>query len=118
LDPAHIPIDKVARPTWIERIRFDSRVVPMKDEVRLGPGSGNIESDFTTASFVAPQHVQIRYRLISFDPDWINAGSRHSAWYTNLPPGSYTFVVQAENSDGIWNSRGDSLRFDIVPPAT
>ncbi len=118
IDPAHIPIDKIAPPTWIERIRSDSRVVPMKDGVRLGPGSGNIEADFTATSFVAPQRVQFRYRLIGFDPDWIYAGSRRSAWYTNLPPGSYTFIVQAENSSGIWNSQGDSFRFDIIPPAT
>lgn len=118
IDPAHIPTDAVVPPTWIDRVRFDSRVVSIHNGVRLGPGSGNIEAAFTVSSFVAPQRVFLRYRLIGFDPDWIYAGSRRSAWYTNLPPGSYTLVVQAENSDGLWNYRGDSLQFVILPPVT
>ncbi len=118
IDPAHVPIDKVVPPTWIERIRFDSRSVLMEDDVRLGPGAGNIEAAFTAPSFVAAPRVSFRYRLIGFDPDWTYAGSRRTAWYTNLPPGRYTFVVQAGNSDGIWNYTGDSLRFVILPPPT
>lgn len=118
IDPAHIPIDNVVPPTWIERIRFDSRDVPMKDDVRLGPGSGNIEATFTAASFVAPQNVSFRYRLIGFDPDWIYPGSRRTAWYTNLPPGRYTLVVQAQNSDGLRNDQAASFRFVILPPIT
>ena len=118
VDPAHLPVDKVAPPTWIENIRFDSRNVPMIDGARIGPGSGNIEATFTAASFVAPNHVYFRYRLIGFDPGWIYSGTRRSAWYTNLPPGHYTFVVQAQNSDGVLNKKGSSFSFVILPPAT
>ena len=116
IDPAHLPVDNVAPPTWIESIRFDSKRVPMKNGIRIGPGSGNIEATFTAASFVAPNHVYFRYRLIGFDPDWIYSGTRRSAWYTNLPPGRYTFVVQAQNSDGLLNNQGASFQFVIVPP--
>ncbi len=118
VDPAHLLINKIVPPTWIEGIRFDSRVVPLQAGIHLGPGSGNIEATFAAPSFVAPQRVCFRYRLIGFDPDWIYAGLRHSAWYTNLPPGRYTFAVQAENSDGLWNEQGDSFQFVILPPFT
>jgi diguanylate cyclase (GGDEF)-like protein len=118
IDPARFLIDKIVPPTWIERIRFDSRVVPLQAGIRLGPGSGNIEATFTAPSLAAPQRVRFRYRLIGFDSGWIDAGSRRSAWYTNLPPGHYTFAVQAENGDGLWNYQGDSFRFVILPPTT
>jgi diguanylate cyclase (GGDEF)-like protein len=118
IDPAHISSNNVAPPTWIERVRFDDHAVPMAGEVRLGPGAGKFEVAFTACSFVAPQRVAFRYRLIGFDSDWTYAGSRRSAWYTNLPPGQYTFEVQAGNSDGVWNMQGDSFHFVIVPPIT
>ena len=65
---------------------------------------------------MAPQRERFRYRLIGFDPDWNYAGGRRSAWYTNLPPGYYTFTVQAENNDGIWNETGASFNFSLRPP--
>lgn len=65
---------------------------------------------------MAPKNVRFQYRQIGFDKDWIDAGSRREAWYTNLPPGEYTFVVRAANSDGVWNPVGASFRFELRPP--
>ncbi len=116
VDPAHIPVNTVVPPVWIERVRFDSRSIPLENNIRLGPGSGNFEVSFSAPSFVAPQREHFRYRLIGFDPDWIYSGGRRSAWYTNLPAGHYTFAVQAENNDGVWNNAGASFSFTLRPP--
>lgn len=116
VDPAHIPVNAVVPPVWIERVKLDSRAIPLQNNTRLGPGSGNLEVSFSAPSFVAPQRERFRYRLIGYDPDWNNAGGRRSAWYTNLPPGNYTFTVQAENNDGIWNETGASFSFSLRPP--
>jgi diguanylate cyclase (GGDEF)-like protein len=118
LDPARVQTNTTVPPVWIENVTFDSRPVPLEDGDRLGPGSGNLEVSFTAPSFVASRQVNFRYRLAGFDGDWINAGSRRHAWYTNLPPGRYTFTAQAENGDGIWNQTGDSFSFVIRPPLT
>ena len=56
------------------------------------------------------------YRMDGFDADWIAAGARRSATYTNLPPGRYTFRVRASNNDGLWNERGASVAVFIAPP--
>ena len=53
--------------------------------------------------------------LEGFDPEWIDAGTRRVAFYTNIPPGRYTFRVRACNNDGIWNEEGDALRFSLRP---
>jgi signal transduction histidine kinase len=50
------------------------------------------------------------------DSNWIDAGSRRTAYYTHLPPGSYTFHVIADNSDGIWNTNGQSMEITILAP--
>lgn len=116
IDPAHIPADAAAPPVWVESLTFDSRPMALRSGLRLGPGSGNLQVTFTAPSFVAPQHVRFRYRLTGFDDNWTDAGSRRAAWYTNLPPGRYTFQVQAANSDGVWNNDGASLAFTLTPP--
>lgn len=118
VDPAHMPVDTVAPSVRIEKLVFDSQAIVPHDDMRLGPGSGNIEFSFTAPTFVAPQKETFRYRLTGFDRNWIDAGSRRQAWYTNLPPGHYQFSALAQNSDGKWTSNGASFSFVLLPPLT
>ena len=51
------------------------------------------------------------YKLVGIDKDWIVASDRDYARYTNLPPGSYTFLVK--NAAGEPNAAQDSISFTI-----
>jgi signal transduction histidine kinase len=53
--------------------------------------------------------------LEGFDRGWTEAGTRRTAYYTNIPPGRYTFRVQAANNDGLWNAEGAALAFELRP---
>lgn len=116
IDPAHIPVNTVVPPVWIERVKVGTRNIPLENNIRLGPGSRNLEVAYSAPSFVAPQRERFRYKLIGFDADWNYSGGRHTAFYTNLPSGYYTFTVQAENNDGVWNETGASFSFSLRPP--
>src|SRR5262249_40132118 len=59
--------------------------------------------------------VKFRYRLEGYDRDWHDAGTRRQAFYTDLPPGKYSFRVIACNSDGAWNESAAQLDFSILP---
>jgi signal transduction histidine kinase len=59
---------------------------------------------------------QFAYKLEGFNDDWVDAGTRRSATYTNLAPGEYTFRVKAANSDGVWNEEGTTLTIIVEPP--
>ncbi len=61
---------------------------------------------------MTPQKVRYRYMLEGFDHHWTDAGPRRTAYYTNIPAGSYTFRVQAANNDGLWNLEGAALRLN------
>ena len=89
-----------------------------------GIGSGAIAAtslpfflaiEYTALSFLQPSQVRFLYKLEGYDADWIDAGSRRSAFYTNLPSGAYRFQVQACNSDGVWNRVGDQLSIAQQP---
>jgi signal transduction histidine kinase len=53
--------------------------------------------------------------LEGFDRNWTDAGTRRTAYYTNIPPGHYAFHVQAANNDGVWNTDGTALNFELQP---
>ncbi|HEY6951226.1 MAG TPA: two-component regulator propeller domain-containing protein [Bacteroidota bacterium] len=72
--------------------------------------------EFAALEFTNPSKNQYAYMMEGFDNDWIYAGSKREATYTNLDPGSYVFRVKASNSDGVWNDRGTSLAISIAPP--
>lgn len=82
----------------------------------LAPGQKNVEFSYAGLSFVAPTRLRFRYQLIGFDKDWVDAGTRREAFYTNLPPGRYTFRVAACNeADNLCNENGASVAFSLAP---
>uniref|UniRef100_A0A486XN89 diguanylate cyclase n=1 Tax=Rheinheimera sp. BAL341 TaxID=1708203 RepID=A0A486XN89_9GAMM len=62
--------------------------------VVLNPEQRDWQVRFTAPYFVQASSIQLRYQLKGYDTEWIEAGSRRDAFYTNLPPGQYQFVLQ------------------------
>ena len=81
----------------------------------MRPGHTRLALHYAGLSFVAPARVRYRYRLEGFDPSWVDAGTRRIAYYTNIPPGRYTFRVLAANNDGVWNETGATLEIRVLP---
>lgn len=71
---------------------------------------------FAALEFTTPDNNRYRYKMEGFDRNWINSGNIRTATYTNLSPGSYTFIVQATNSDGLWSTHELRLPIYITPP--
>lgn len=71
---------------------------------------------FAGLEFSQPQDLQYRYKLQGYDNDWIIAGNNHQANYTKIPPGSYTFLVNASNTSGKWSSHIKEIKLKINPP--
>jgi len=114
-DPDRLRINQVKPPLVVEKVVINGRPMASSGTIPAPPGKGNIEIAYTAISFLQVDKMQFAYRLEGFDPDWIRAGNRRSAFYTNLPPGSYTFRVIAGNGDGIWNRSGAAFTFKLRP---
>ena len=78
-------------------------------------GSNTFDFTFTALSLSAPEKQRFKYQLEPYDKDWVDAGTRRTAHYTNMPPGDYSFQVMAANSYGIWSVRSAGLRFVLQP---
>jgi len=115
IDPNHIAFNRRPPPVVLERVLSDGKALPPRGGVRVAPGRGGLEFHYTALSYLAPAQVRFRYRLEGFDRDWVEAGTRRIAYYTNIPPGRYTFRVTACNNDGVWSASGASLAFRLAP---
>jgi hypothetical protein len=118
VDPAHFPINTVPPPVALERFAVDDTDQTLRGvafTVRIPAGHVHFQFDYAGLSFTAPQKVRYRYMLEGFDKHWTEAGARRTAYYTNIPPGHYTFRVQAANNDGLWNTEGAALSFELRP---
>ena len=98
----------------IEQVRIDQRNVAA-GAVEAEAGSRELQIDYTATSLAAPEHVTFKYRLEGFDAEWVSAGPRRVAYYTNLPPGSYTFRVQAAASERRWVESSAGLAVRVKP---
>ena len=120
LDPSRLAVNALPPPVHIEQVRTEGAALPLDSvlrvdgTLRLPSGQRDLEFRYTGLSFVAPERVQFQYKLEGYDQHWIDAGTRRSAYYTNLPPDDdYRFRVRAANSDGVWNEEGASLAFTV-----
>jgi signal transduction histidine kinase/ligand-binding sensor domain-containing protein len=115
IDPKAIQA-KPEPPVIIEEFRLGNKVVDFSGGVEIGPDRENFEIRYTALSFIKPEHIQFKYKLIGLDEDWIDAGNRRTVSYYRIPPGRYRFVVIAANSDNVWNTQGQSVEIVIIPP--
>ncbi|MEO7936102.1 MAG: EAL domain-containing protein [Dokdonella sp.] len=83
--------------------------------IRMGQLDRVVHFNFAALDFTAPERNQFRYRLEGFEDDWVEAGSRHEATYTNLNPGHYVFRVRASNHDGYWSENEASVDLEVTP---
>ncbi|HWS90431.1 MAG TPA: two-component regulator propeller domain-containing protein [Pyrinomonadaceae bacterium] len=113
IDPEHMPTNLHPPPAAVEQVRVDGEAVA--HGVSLPPGKSRFDFYYAGLSFVAPEKVRYRYKLEGFDEDWVDGGDRRVAYYTNLGPGDYNFLVVACNNDGVWSSRPATFRFRLRP---
>ncbi|SFI55631.1 sensor histidine kinase [Planctomicrobium piriforme] len=99
----------------VEEMQVNGKNADLKSSLRLPPGLTNVTFRYTAATYAIPQRVGFRYMLEGFDKDWIDAGQRREAFYTNLPPNSYRFRVCAANPTMEWSEAAEPVNF-IVPP--
>ena len=114
IDPSQEPRATVAPPVIIEQAEINGRLIPQRaGKTHIPPGDGRLEFTYTAIDFAAPGQILFRHRLEGVDREWVEAGARRTAYYTNIPPGKYVFHVAAENADGL--VRETSMAFVLKP---
>ena len=129
IDPATVTTNAQPPPVVIEGVKIDNQAVTadawesaIRDHpqeraaIRIEPMQKNFEIQYTALSFINSENLRFKYKLEGLDQDWVEAGTRRTAYFSHVPPGEYTFKVIAANSDGVWNEEGKSLKIVVLPP--
>lgn len=110
--------NKLSPPVVIETIKIDSRESVIRNPIptiEINPEQENLEIAYTGLSFSRPEQVRFKYQMIGLNDNWVDAGTRRTAYYSYLPPGNYTFQVIAENGDGVWSDSPATMKFIVYP---
>lgn len=92
------------------------KVLDSTDTIRLLAHENNISITYQALNYIYSTQNQYAYKLEGYDTGWNYVGSRNSAFYTNLSPGTYVFHVKGSNNDGVWNEEGRALTILVQSP--
>jgi signal transduction histidine kinase/ligand-binding sensor domain-containing protein len=145
LDPERLPDNLVRPSVVIEEVRVDEETVfkdggfaeagnvsrapagraPPGDPqpgheswppLHLSAGRARVlEIRYTANTLIDSEKARFRFRLEGYDQGWREADTRRVAFYTNLRPGRYRFLVMACNHHGIWSKEPARFEFSLAP---
>lgn len=115
IDPRRIRTNPIAPLPQIEGLFAENRMVAGGSGLQVKPSVTSLLVRFAAPSFVAPEKVQLRYRLVGLEDAWLPGEAARGAAYASLPPGHYRFELQAANSDGVSSGMIAALPFDVLP---
>jgi signal transduction histidine kinase len=102
-------------PAILESCMVDHRLVPTDRTIRIRPGQSDLEFQYTALSLVNSERIVFRYQLAGLDQDWVDARRRRTSYYSHLPPGKYTFQVEAAYDNRAWSDSSVHLAVIVLP---
>ncbi|WP_120181928.1 two-component regulator propeller domain-containing protein [Pelobium manganitolerans] len=126
--PSRIHFNRFVPPLYLtnfqifnETILPSSKKSPLKQDISftkkidLNYKQSTFSFSFSALNYISTQNNRYEYILEGFEKNWTATSETRRAYYTNVPPGYYTFKVRAANNDGVWNN-GIALPINISPP--
>ena len=114
-DPHVLGARSASVPVRIEGGTADDRRMSPDAHLMLPAGTRRLQIDYTVVNLTAPLKTRFRYRLDPFDVDWVDAGVRRQAFYTNLKPGQYVFRVVANDASGNSSANEAAWTMSVAP---
>ncbi|MDF1512377.1 MAG: two-component regulator propeller domain-containing protein [Anaerolineae bacterium] len=118
--PEHVQDNPNIPPVVITDFRKQNQSLytnlPPDQRIALSYKDNFISFEFAALDYNAPEEQIYAYKMEGQDTNWIEAGTRRHADYTNLKGGEYVFRVTAANNDGLWNTEGTMVRISVTPP--
>jgi signal transduction histidine kinase/ligand-binding sensor domain-containing protein/DNA-binding response OmpR family regulator len=100
-----------------ERKKLLKQIPPYTRQLSIPHKYNNFTIEFASLSYRNPELTRYAYKLDGFDKEWQYTDSkRHFAYYNNLSPGNYTFLLKATSQNGIWNNEIQKISVKVLPP--
>lgn len=113
VDPRRVAPSLPPPRVLVEEARAGGRLLRAAEAVP--PDRRDLEFRYAAPTFEDPARVRYSYRLDGYDTDWVEAGSRPTAFYTGVPAGRYRFQVRARVGDGPWSGPSAAVAVEVSP---
>ena len=114
-DPSQVMENNAAPKVHIEGVSISGDQVPLTSNLEIASNDHNVIFSFIGINFLAPDQVKYKYRLRNSGEGWQTTKER-KVRYSTLPPGDYTFEVEAQNNDGQWSTHKATVSFTVLAP--
>jgi len=113
-DPAALVNRKESIPCAISQILVDGAPIPISTPIQLPSSPHRLQIQYTALGRTISQSPLFRYRLDGEGSAWQESRGLEAA-FVALPPGDYTFRVQAQLAAQGWSGLTTDLRISIAP---
>ena len=120
--PDQLQTSKTNYPTFIIDVTTDNqpyvgeKALPYSDEIEMEYDQNSFIIEFAALKFQDHSQISYRYQLEGYDRDWHYAGPHRIASYNEVPPGNYTFVVEAIDDANPLLQSSARITIHILPP--
>lgn len=115
-EPAKDKPNKIESLTYTEGLNIYLQEVEFPKDGEFAYDDNYLTFHNIGISLTNPVEVRYKYKLEGFDNNWSPPTQDQKKTYSNLPPGTYTFMVISSNNNGVWNTNPVTYGFVINPP--
>ncbi|HVO60101.1 MAG TPA: triple tyrosine motif-containing protein [Terriglobales bacterium] len=115
LDPARTSNRIPPPPVAIQAVSAGDKGYAPGPTLRFATQTPNVQVSWAAVSLKDTEAIRFRYKLRGMDEDWHEAGTSTSVTYRHLPPGSYHFLVNATDANGVWSDNTATVDFTMLP---
>ncbi|MCP9769900.1 hypothetical protein EGI22_18505 [Lacihabitans sp. LS3-19] len=91
-----------------------SKAIEYTKKITLQHNQSMVSFNYALLDLKNPSSNYYRYKLVGLYNDWVDNGNKNEAIFTNLSPGTYTFMVSGQNGNGVW-SKPAQMQLVIKP---
>lgn len=120
-DPGTFAADTLKPESHLTRLYIGGELVDRRGlntagTLDLSYDQNSIDFDVAVMQFNNPEKNRFRYKLLGHEEQWITIGSDQHIHLSKLPYGTYTLIVSASNTSGVWSPIQRRLVIRIHPP--
>jgi diguanylate cyclase (GGDEF)-like protein len=105
-----VGVSVLGNPVERRDVTFDESTIHLSHRER------SVTFEFVALDYASPEKNTYRFKLEGFDTGWTDNGTRNYTNYTRLPGGTYTFLVEGANSDGVWSAAPARVHLVVDAP--
>ncbi|WP_242691651.1 ligand-binding sensor domain-containing protein [Desertivirga arenae] len=86
------------------------------DSIVLAYNQNNFSIEFAALNYSSPEVTRYEFQMQGLDKSSTYLSKNRKAYFTDLSPGEYTFILKAKSNVGSWIGNERKLHIRILPP--